>query len=133
MLTRRRLIGLSVAIGSAASAVKAFATRLPRLGIAAQVTKPADALKGKIYNKGTRGTRFIAEAPLKPFVAVTRRPLSMTRALPLIRAARFDRYEVTVGRSRRLPAEFKNHAWPRHDIMNPVRRDYCSRIASTSR
>ena len=52
MLTRRRLIGLSIAIGSAASAVKAFATRLPRLGIAAQVAKPADALKGKICNKG---------------------------------------------------------------------------------
>ena len=55
MLTRRRLLRWGAALGSAAGAAKAFAIRLPRLGIALQASKPVDALKGKIYNKGDSG------------------------------------------------------------------------------
>jgi hypothetical protein len=53
MITRRRLLQWSTAIGAVASAAKAFAARLPRLGsIAAQVKAPAADLAGKIYYKG---------------------------------------------------------------------------------
>lgn len=52
MITRRRLLGWGTAIGAAASATKAFALRLPRLGFAAQVAKPVETTKGKIIYKG---------------------------------------------------------------------------------
>jgi FAD/FMN-containing dehydrogenase len=51
MITRRKFFGLGAAVGTAATAVKAFAGRLPRLGFAAQVAKPAASLKGRIHYK----------------------------------------------------------------------------------
>jgi len=51
MITRRKLFGLGAVVGTAATAAKAFAARLPRLGFAAQVAKPAAGLTGKIYYK----------------------------------------------------------------------------------
>ena len=54
MITRRRLLGWGTAIGAAASATKAFALRLPRLGFAAQVAKPA-ATTGRILYRGDEG------------------------------------------------------------------------------
>ena len=74
MITRRRLLGWGTAMAAAASATKTFALRLPRLGFAAQLAKPAstskDALKGKIYFKGDpayeiqrRGATFNARKP----------------------------------------------------------------------
>jgi FAD/FMN-containing dehydrogenase len=52
MITRRRLLGWSAVVGAAASAAKAFAARLPRLGsMAAQVKASAAPLDGKILYK----------------------------------------------------------------------------------
>src|SRR5581483_2073256 len=52
MITRRGLLKWGAAVGAAANAAKAVAARLPRLGIAAQVSTPIAALNGKIYYKG---------------------------------------------------------------------------------
>jgi len=63
MITRRRLLRWGTAMAAAASATKAFALRLPRLGFAAQLAK-------KIYFKGDpayeiqrRGATFNARKP----------------------------------------------------------------------
>ena len=55
MITRRRLLKWSTAFGTVAGSAKAFAQRLPRIGFAMQLAKPADALKGKIYYKTDSG------------------------------------------------------------------------------
>lgn len=53
MLTRRRLLRWSTTLAAcAANAGKAFALRLPRFGFAAQLARPADIFKGKVYYKG---------------------------------------------------------------------------------
>ena len=140
MLTRRRLLKWGKTLAAAVVGAKAFAARLPRLGIAAQAAA-ADALEGKIYYPGEpryevlrRGATFNARKPNR-FPKAIVMAKSVDDVIAAVKLAKARGWQVTTrsgghsftGSHNRDHAVMVNLSW-----MSELSVDAKARIATVS-